>query len=204
MARRAQHAAATLAAITAMTLALKTATIALSYLLVVLFVAAASELWLAIVASVLCMLCVNYFFLPPVGSLTVIDPENWIALIAFLTVSIVASQLSASARARESERRAAELSHQRAELSSALLASLSHDLRTPLTAIRTAIANLDTPGFDEDQRREQARVASGQLDRLTRQFEEILDMARIEAGAIQVRLGWTTPAEIIEAGVSHA
>src|SRR5215218_7995947 len=118
MARRAQHAAATLAAITAMTLALKTVaianhtTIALSYLLVVLFVAAASELWLAIVASVLCMLCVNYFFLPPVGSLTVIDPENWVALVAFLTVSIVASHLSASARARESERRAAELAHQ--------------------------------------------------------------------------------------------
>jgi two-component system, OmpR family, sensor histidine kinase KdpD len=131
-----------------------------------------------------------------------------VALLAFLAVSIVASHLSAAARARERDamerRRAAELAHQRAELSSALLASLSHDLRTPLTAIRTAIANLDDPRLGEDQRREQARVASDQIDRLTRHFEEILDMARIDAGAVQSRRAWTTAAEIIEAGISRA
>lgn len=210
MDRRAWHAGATLVAITALTLALKTVaianhtTIALAYLLVVLFVAAASELWLALVASLVSLLCLNFFFIPPVGTFTVVDPENWVALFAFLTVSVVASHLSASARARESERRAAELAHQRAELSSALLASLSHDLRTPLTAIRTAIDNLETAPLSEEQRREQARVASGQLDRLTRQFEEILDMARIEAGAVQARREWTTPAEVVEAGLSHA
>jgi two-component system sensor histidine kinase KdpD len=48
------------------------------------------------------------------------------------------------------ERRGAELSRQRAELSSALLASLSHDLRTPLTAIRTAVSNLDSDVLAED------------------------------------------------------
>ena len=48
------------------------------------------------------------------------------------------------------ERRGAELSRQRAELSSALLASLSHDLRTPLTAIRTAVSNLDSAELPED------------------------------------------------------
>jgi two-component system sensor histidine kinase KdpD len=207
--RRATHAAVSVAAIAGITVVLKTVaianhtTIALAYLLVVLFIATMSELWLAMLASVACMLCVNFFFLPPVGTFSVVDPENGVALIAFLTVSIVASNLSASARAREAERRAAELSHQRAELSSALLASLSHDLRTPLTAIRTAIANLDTPQLDEVVRREQARVASGQLDRLTRQFEGILDMARIESGAVQARRAWTTPAEIIEAGIAH-
>lgn len=210
MDRRAWHAGATLIVIAAITLALKTVaianhtTIALAYLLVVLFVAAASELWLALLASVVSMLCVNFFFIPPVGTFTVVDPENWVSLFAFLTVSVVASHLSASARARESERRAAELAHQRAELSSALLASLSHDLRTPLTAIRTAIDNLETAPLSEAQRREQARVASGQLDRLTRQFEQILDMARIEAGAVQARPEWTTPAEVVEASLSHA
>ena len=43
------------------------------------------------------------------------------------------------------DRRASELTRQRAELSSALLASLSHDLRTPLTAIRTAMASIENP-----------------------------------------------------------
>ena len=80
------------------------------------------------------------------------------------------------------ERRGAELATQRAELASALLASLSHDLRTPLTAIRTAVSNLDTPSLPEEQRREQARVAAEQLQRLTRLFDEIqIDMQLNEA-----------------------
>jgi two-component system sensor histidine kinase KdpD len=101
------------------------------------------------------------------------------------------------------ERRGAELAQQRAELASALLASLSHDLRTPLTAIRTAVTNLDTASLSEEQRRDQARVAAEQLQRLTRLFDEILDMARIDAGTVQPRRSWTTPAEIVEAAVAH-
>jgi two-component system sensor histidine kinase KdpD len=102
------------------------------------------------------------------------------------------------------ERRGAELARHRAELASALLAALSHDLRTPLTAIRTAVANLDSATLPETQRREQARVAIGELDRLTRLFDEILDMARIDAGNVRPRRSWTTPAEIIEAALSNA
>ena len=43
----------------------------------------------------------NYFFLPPVGTFTIADPQNWVALFAFLAVSLVASNLSAVARARD-------------------------------------------------------------------------------------------------------
>jgi two-component system sensor histidine kinase KdpD len=66
------------------------------------------------------------------------------------------------------------------------------------------VSNLDTPSLAEEQRREQARVAAEQLQRLTRLFDEILDMARIDAGTVQPRRTWTTPAEIIEAAVEHA
>jgi two-component system sensor histidine kinase KdpD len=183
-------------------------TVALGYLLIVLFAAAYADLWTAVGATIAAVLCFNFFFLPPVGTFSIADPQNWAALIAFLAVSIVASNLSTSARARarEAMERQLEIARlsDRAELSSALLASLSHDLRTPLTAIRTAVANLDTPMLPEDQRREQAGVAADQLERLTRLFEEILDMARIEAGSVLPHRGWVTPAEIVEAGVSHA
>jgi two-component system, OmpR family, sensor histidine kinase KdpD len=330
-------------------------TVALGYLLITLFVASLGNLVAAVFTSVVATLCFNYFFLPPLGTFTIADPHNWVALVSFLIVSIVASRLSASARAKAQEalerrneltrlfdltrdvlltteregamaaiarhvarrfeldmvaicvpaaaggwsvhhggatdvsladadldrafasasgtiefdartraygghrdiassagpitlapvrigaktigllatagralepgtrdavagivaialersefleeRRGAELTRQRAELSSALLASLSHDLRTPLTAIRTAVSNLDSPALPEDQRREQARLASGQLDRLTRLFDEILDMARIDAGSVHPRRAWTTPAEIVEAAVAHA
>jgi len=329
-------------------------TVALAYLLVILFVASLGDLAVAVATSIVATLSFNYFFLPPVGTFTIADPHNWIALVSFLIVSTVASRLSASAQARAKEaldrrneltrlfdltrdilltteregalatiarhvarrfeldsvaiavpahdgwrvyqggagtaavdtadldrafaasagvmefdartraygghteiasdsgpvtlapvrigsrtigllatggralepgtrdavagivaialersqfieeRRGAELAQQRAELSSALLASLSHDLRTPLTAIRTAVSNLDSASLPDDQRREQARVAAVELERLTRLFDEILDMARIEAGTVEPQRSWTTPAEIVEAAVSHA
>ena len=77
-------------------------TAALSFLMVVLVVAATSHLWAAVTTSVVAVLCFN-FFLPPVGTFTIVDPQNWIALFAFLAVSLVASNLSSVARARAEE-----------------------------------------------------------------------------------------------------
>src|SRR5512139_1903903 len=79
------------------------AIVSTTFLLVVLLVAAAWRLWTAIVTSIAAMLCINFFFLPPVGTLTIADPQNWAALFAFLAVSLVASHLSAVARARTQE-----------------------------------------------------------------------------------------------------
>jgi two-component system sensor histidine kinase KdpD len=76
-------------------------TVAVSYLLVVLPVAASSPLWVAIVTSLAAMLAFNFYFFPPIGTLTIADPQNWIALFAFLAVSLVASRLSAPARDRQ-------------------------------------------------------------------------------------------------------
>ena len=57
----------------------------------------------AIAASVLADLCLNYFFLPPLGTFAIADPENWVALFTFLAVSLTASDLSSAARARARE-----------------------------------------------------------------------------------------------------
>ena len=78
-------------------------TVALTFLLVVLVVAATSRLWIAVTTSIVAMLCFNFFFLPPVGTLTIADPQNWVALFAFLAVSLVASNLSSVARDRAEE-----------------------------------------------------------------------------------------------------
>src|SRR2546427_8261878 len=78
-------------------------TVALGYLVVVLLVAATSRLWIAVTTSFVAMLAFNFFFLPPVGAFVIADPQNWIALIAFLVVSLVASNLSAVARDRTEE-----------------------------------------------------------------------------------------------------
>src|SRR5215470_6775327 len=57
----------------------------------------------AIIASVTGMLCFNFFFLPPYYTLTILDPQNWVALFSFLVTAVVASQLSAIARQRAIE-----------------------------------------------------------------------------------------------------
>jgi two-component system sensor histidine kinase KdpD len=76
------------------------------YLIAVLLVAAAWGIVESVVASVAGMLCFNFFFFPPVGTLTITDPHNWIALFSFLLTAIVASELSA--RAKQQARAAIE------------------------------------------------------------------------------------------------
>lgn len=83
-----------------------------AYLLDVLAIATAWGLIEAVLASVVAMLCFNYFFLPPIGQFTIADPQNWVALFAFLATALIASQVSdrekrqaaeAKSRQRETE-----------------------------------------------------------------------------------------------------
>lgn len=77
-------------------------TLALTLLLFILAVAARWSLRLAVALSVAATFAYNFFFLPPFGTLTIADPQNWIALIALLSTSVVGSRLSERAR-REAE-----------------------------------------------------------------------------------------------------
>jgi PAS domain S-box-containing protein len=79
---------------------LSSTTVALAYLLVVLFVATVWGSRPATVASVLGMLCFNFFFLPPIYTFTIDDPQNWVALAAFLITAITAGRLSEQAKRR--------------------------------------------------------------------------------------------------------
>lgn len=73
-------------------------TVALTFLLAVLVISAVWGLKYAVFTSVLATLAFNYYFLPPVGSITIADPQNWVALGAFLVTALIASQLSERAR----------------------------------------------------------------------------------------------------------
>jgi two-component system sensor histidine kinase KdpD len=161
--------------------------------------------------------CLNFFFLPPLGTLTIADPQNWVALSVFLAVSLVASNLSAASRDRAQlanerlqlleERKSADVARKSEEMKSALLASLAHDLRTPLTAIRVAATNLQAAWLSESDRRDQCDVVLTEVEHLSRLFQNILDMARIDAGAVESTKRWVHPLEIVEAArdqVQHA
>ncbi|HWW77579.1 MAG TPA: ATP-binding protein, partial [Pyrinomonadaceae bacterium] len=138
-------------------------TVALALLLVVLFVATAWGSRPAVLSSLLGLACFNFFYLPPVGRLSVDAPDNWVALSAFLVTAVTAGQLSsrskrraeeAEAGRRENERLYRELREaferasqakaleQSERLKSALLDAVTHDLRTPLTSIKASVTTL--------------------------------------------------------------
>ena len=85
-------------------------------------------------------------------------------------------------------------------LKSALLASVSHDLRTPLTSMRTAVENLLQAdlGWDHAQQTEFHLIINEEVTRLTRLVEELLDMARIEAGELRPSMQPGSVAEICD------
>jgi two-component system sensor histidine kinase KdpD len=73
-------------------------TVALTLLMLVLFLAAKWGLRYAVAASLAATACYNFYFLPPIGTFAVSDPENWLGLLAFLAVSVVGSRLAERAR----------------------------------------------------------------------------------------------------------
>lgn len=73
-------------------------TVALTLLLYVLVLAARWSLRYAVAVSLVATACYNYFFLPPIGTFTIQDPQNWLALFAFLATSVIGTRLSKQAR----------------------------------------------------------------------------------------------------------
>ena len=311
-------------------------TVALSFLLAILAVSAVWGMTASVFMSVLAMLSLNYFFLPPVGTFTVSDPQNWVALFAFLVTSITGSQLSARIRkeADESHQRrreverlyrfsrqllgegnviqlmnaipdyivecfeagaaelflpqkdkfyrsgfgaahldeekmrtaflrdevtvdpehgayfipvrlgvrpigslgisGAQLSRQSVEavstlvaiaieraraveqlgqteaerrgerLKSALLDSITHDFRTPLTSMKAAVSSLLSPAVsDSGQSRELLTIIDEECDRLNHLVEEAGEMAKLEAGEIVLDLAPTPVGDIVQAALGH-
>ena len=182
-------------------------TAALVLLIAVLLVAAYARLWVAIATAVGAMFVFNFFFLAPVGTLTIADPQNLVAFVAFISAALIASQLSSTAAKRAQEaltsRNQLQMLKREADFTSALLASLSHDLRTPLTAIRVAVSNLDDQTLDAEARAEQVRLAQSELGRLSRLFGDILEMARVDSAALTPEREWVTASDIVDATLAN-
>ena len=210
------------------------ATVALVLLLVILFVATRFGSRPAVLASIAGVFCFNFFFLPPVGTLTIADPDNWIALSVFLITAVTAGELSARARRRAEEAEAgrreierlytelrdaferaseAEALRRSERLKSALLDAVTHDIRTPLTSIKASVTTLLDESRTEknkevtlnaEGRREMLEVIDEEADRLNRFVESLVELARIEAGQLELRRRWGTIEEIVAAALARA
>ncbi len=192
-------------------------TVALAFLLVVLYVALFWGSRPALLASLLGVFCLNFFFLPPLYTLSIAHPQNWVALTAFFTTALAVGQLSARAKRRAEEaeegrreierlyeqlqvafERAsqAEALKQSERLKSALLDAVTHDLRTPLTSIKASITTL----IDEARGRteEDQPVALDTESRL-----EMLEVIDEESDRLNRFIGGLIDLARIEAGELH-
>ena len=87
------------------------------------------------------------------------------------------------------------------ELKTALLRAVSHDLRSPLTAIRTAAMGVGSPTLDQGDREEVAAVIASESERLSRLVENLLDLSRLEAGTAESHRDWCSIEEVVRAAV---
>jgi two-component system sensor histidine kinase KdpD len=173
------------------------------YIFAVLPVAVLWGLALASAVSVASMLAFNWFFLPPTHTFQLSDGANWAVLAVYLVTAVVVSALAARARRRaelaelrerESIARAAaeleaEALRQSDSLKTALLHAVSHDLRSPLTAIVAAASGLSNPQVQLDAADHDELVATirGEADRLNRLVGNLLDLSKLQGGAAAPR-----------------
>lgn len=201
------------------------------YLLAVLVVSTGWGLASGIGTGVAGALAFNFFHIEPTGRFTIADGENWVALVVFLaaallvsTVADVAREQTAQARrgrreadlavralllaAIERDRLLAEVDETRAlrlsdTVKTAILRSVSHDLRSPLTAILAAGEALGSTTIDDEDRTALAATVAGETERLARLVDKLLDLSKLEAGSAPPRPDWCAVDEVVDAAV-HA
>ena len=155
------------------------------YTLAVLAVGALFGLGYAIGTAVVSMLAFNYLFLPPVHTLTLADGRNWAALGVYVSTAVVASELATRARRRVFAAAEADMLRRSDAAKTAVLHAVSHDLRSPLTAIRAAVEGLESGSLrlGESDRVELLETIRLETARLERLVANLLDLSRLEAGA---------------------
>lgn len=171
----------------------------------------------------------NFFHIPPTGNLDIANGENWVALAVFLAAAAIVSSLAEQSRARqrEAEQRRGEANRamqattallidrerlqaatietealrRSDEVKTALLRAVSHDLRSPLTAIIAAGEALSSERIEDGDRRALAEAVTAEAARLSRLVDKLLDLSRLEGGHAQPRLDWCSIEEVVAAAV---
>jgi two-component system sensor histidine kinase KdpD len=89
------------------------------------------------------------------------------------------------------------------DIKTALLRAVSHDLRSPLTAIATAGEALSSATLTDAEREELAAAVSGEAQRLSRLVDKLLDLSRLQGGAADPRLEWSSIEEVLRVAIDE-
>ena len=156
-----------------------------------------------VIAAVWTTMLLNFLFIPPYGTHRVTDPNNLVAMLVFaLVAGLVSWAVDQSVRRRDEATRAAT-AEAADRVRAALLTAVGHDLRTPLAGVKASVSGLlseDVQLSDQD-RRELLEGADGAVDRLAALVENLLDLSRVQVGAMPVRVRPTAVDEVVAAAL---
>ena len=174
--------------------------IAMLYVLPVVFVALRFSRGAAIVTAVLCIATLDFLFVPPPGTFRVDDVQYLLAFAILVAVAIVISRLVASVQHQATARASLEMQTETERIRTALLASISHDLRTPLAVLVGASSTLAESGSRMTEAERTALAASlvAQARDLSEHVAKVLEMTRLETQAIAIDRDWAAIPEIVE------
>ena len=172
--------------------------VALLYLIAVVLVALRFSRGPVITVSVLNIVAFNFFFIPPRGTFHVDEPQYLLTFAMMLGVGLIVSGLTERVRARAQAQAALEIEAETERVRSALLASISHDLRTPLAVITGSSSTLAERGerLAAEERAALARSIFQQARDMSELVTKVLQMTRLESGAIKLERGWDSLPEI--------
>lgn len=159
------------------------------YVIAVVVVAVACGLAYAVPVSIVSMLTFNFLFLEPVHSFALRESSNWVALMVYLATAVVVSELATRSRRLAAKAVEAETLRQSDAVKTAILQAVSHDFRSPLTAIRAASDALASRllALSESDRQGLLETIRAEVARLERLVENLLDLSRLEAGPARRR-----------------
>lgn len=181
----------------------------LSYVLIIVILASTRGPYAALLASFVAFFSFDFLYLPPAYSFLVSKFEDVLSLVVFLVTALTTGQLASALRrrAKDADRREREThilyelvqATHREESMAALLSSVSHDLRTPLSTIKAAATSLlqEEIPFDEAEKRRFLRAIERESNRLNQLVENLLDMSRIEGGALTPHKVWYLLDELV-------
>lgn len=152
----------------------------------------------AALAALISVVGHDFFFVEPRGLLAVASLDEALGLALLLFTALVTAQLADAARRTADAAREVTVARRSDEMKTALLRAVSHDLRTPLAAIKANVSGLrDGAPYSEADRAELLAAVEEEADRLDHLVANLLDLSRIEAGALRPRRRPEDVAELI-------
>ena len=176
---------------------------------ILLMVVSVLSMFLAIkpllLSAILSALILNFFFIKPYYTFHISDAEDSLLLFLFFIITLVNAVLTHKIRRAEKILQVKELRVNTMKLYNALLDSLSHELRTPISTIMGAIDTIQSKSMhvsEKDKENLYIEIEKASL-RLNHQVENLLNMSRLESGVIEPKMDWCDLEELIYNVLDH-